>query len=143
MARLAAEAGADAAVELAGIERPAVVLGARSSGLIGDMAASLASQLQENLSENGDSSTTLRRIFRAWSNDEAERWVRMIASASYHDSLLAGLAAGDVQVVAGVTSGAACDRCPAGSVWAPGSEPPNAARPPAHLDCGCTVGLVG
>ena len=66
MARLAAEAGADAAVELVGIERPAVVLGARSSGLIGDMAASLASQLQENLSENGDSSTTLRRIFRAW-----------------------------------------------------------------------------
>ena len=89
-----------------------------------------------------EASSTLSRVFRAWRSDEAERWVRTVTYAAYHDSLLAGFSFGGVESVEGLAHGRLCDECPAakGEAWDPaGDPPPGTAPPPAHLDCTCTV----
>ena len=82
------------------------------------------------------------RVFRAWRADEAEHWVRTVAYAAYHDSLLAGLAVSGVKQVVPVAAGLLCAECPAfrGVGWDPAGEPPaGVARPPANSRCVCTV----
>ena len=84
----------------------------------------------------------MARVFRAWRSDEAERWVRAVAYAAYHDSLLAGLAVSGVSAVAPVAAGLLCAECPAGrgEGWDPAGRPPaGTRRPPARPDCVCTV----
>jgi cell division septum initiation protein DivIVA len=143
----AAEAGADAVAELGGGDRPSAVITARTSVMAALMAEDLCTQLDDAFSgvERAgpvEASSLLSQVFRAWRSDEAERWVRTVTYAAYHDSLLAGLSLGGVELVEGVAHGRLCEECPAakGESWDPGGDPPEGtAPPPAHLDCTCTV----
>jgi hypothetical protein len=143
----AAAAGAEAAGLMAGGPAPPPVFGVRSAELVRRMARDLSGQLEAALARVAGAgprevSATVSRVFRAWRTDEAERWLRSVARASYHDSLIAGLAASGVGSVVGVAHGAPCAECPAGSgeTWDPaGDLPAGTVLPPAHLDCACTV----
>jgi cell division septum initiation protein DivIVA len=143
----AAEAGAQAAAALTGSEPPAPLIAARSAVLTGDMAGALAEQVgtaavAARSAGPLESSATVARVFRAWRTDDAERWVRTITFAAYHDSLLAGLVVAGVKQVMPVAHGALCPDCPAadGRGWDPAGEPPaGTRRPPARPDCSCTV----
>ena len=142
-----AEAGAQAAAAFLGGEPPAPVITARSAALVQSMADELGAQVAAALTETSGAgplevSSAVSRVFRAWRAEEAEHWVRTVAYAAYHDSLLAGLAVGGVRSVAPVAHGLLCPECPAfrGLAWDPGGEPPpGTARPPVHSDCVCTV----
>jgi cell division septum initiation protein DivIVA len=143
----AAEAGAQAAAALSGGEPPAPLIAARSAVLTGNMADALAEQVGAAvMATRGagplESSATVARVFRAWRTDDAERWVRTITFAAYHDSLLAGLVVAGVKQVVPVAHGALCPDCPAsvGRGWDPAGEPPaGTRRPPARPGCSCTV----
>jgi hypothetical protein len=119
----------------------------RSAELVRRMAADLTGQLSAALTRVAGSgprevSATVSRVFRAWRTDEAERWLRSVSRAAYHDALLGGLSVCGVDRVVGVVRGAPCAECPAGSgeAWAPGGDPPaGTVLPPAHLDCACTI----
>ena len=145
-----AEAGAAAAGVFLGGEAPAPVISARCVSLAQAMAGDLAAQVQAVVAGSAGAgslevSAAVARVFRAWRSDEAERWVRAVAYAAYHDSLLSGLAVAGVARVAPVASGLLCPECPAlgGAGWDPaGSPPPGTARPPAHPGCVCTVAPV-
>ena len=137
----AAGAGVEAARMLAGVVGGEPGRGERSRRLINSMGQDLATQLKSAVASNesSDAANTLSRVFRLWRTDEAERWVRAIVIAEYHDALAAALAGGGVEGVVGVAGGAACDQCPAGRTWNPSSAPPDGTRvPPVHLDCACT-----
>ena len=142
-----AEAGAVAAGRFIGGEPPAPVISARSAALVATMAGDLVGQVQAAVAGASGAgplevAAAVARVFRAWRSDEAERWVRAVAYAAYHDSLLAGLAVAGVTAVAPVASGLLCPECPAGrgAAWDPAGSPPSGtARPPAHPDCVCTV----
>lgn len=142
-----AEAGAVAAGLFVGGEPPAPVISARSAALVATMAGDLVGQVQAAVAGASGAgplevAAAVARVFRAWRSDEAERWVRAVAYAAYHDSLLAGLTVAGVRAVAPVAFGLLCPECPAGrgAAWDPaGSPPPGTARPPAHPDCVCTV----
>jgi DivIVA domain-containing protein len=87
-------------------------------------------------------SSAVGRVFRAWRTDEAERRVRRVAAATYHQGLLGGLAALGVVEVAAVELGVPCGRCPAGSgaTWAPGAALPAGTEiPPATSSCSATI----
>jgi len=143
----AAEAGADAVNELSGKARPSAVITARTSVMAALMAEDLCAQLDTALAEIDragpvEASSTLSRVFRAWRSDEAERWVRTVTYAAYHDSLLAGLSFSGIELVEGLAHGRLCEECPAagGEPWDPAGDPPaGTAPPPAHLDCTCSV----
>jgi cell division septum initiation protein DivIVA len=141
----AATAGATAAGALAGIAAPEPVTSGRPAALIKAMAADLGTAIRSALTGGGgpaESSASVSRVFRAWRGDQAERWVRSVTFAAYHDSLVGGLAAAGVATVAGVGSGRPCPSCvgPAGVEWRPGTPPPDGLLvPPAELDCICTV----
>jgi len=147
VAEQGAEAGAAAAGVFLGGEAPAPVITARSGDLVRAMAGDLAGQVQAAVAGGAGAgplevAAMVARVFRAWRSDEAERWVRAVAYAAYHDSLLAGLAVAGAKAVAPVAAGLLCPECPAarGAVWDPaGHPPPGTARPPAHPDCVCTV----
>lgn len=145
----AGSAGAQAAGPLAGIFGALSEPGDRAGGLVGGMAAALSGQLSaalEDATGPEPAAEAVSRVFRQWRNDDAERWVRMAATAAYHDSLLAALDSGGIARVVGISSGNACDECPGptGSRWKPGRKPPRGtAVPPAHLDCTCTVAADG
>jgi cell division septum initiation protein DivIVA len=142
-----AEAGAQAAAAFIGGEPPAPVIGARSATLVQAMAEELAAQVGAALAETSGAgplelSAAVSRVFRAWRGEEAEHWVRTVAYAAYHDSLLAGLAVAGVKRVSPVAHGLLCAECPAfhGVTWDPADEPPSGtARPPVHSHCVCTV----
>ena len=144
----AAAAGAEAARLLGGVAKARPYVGTRSHELVKAMAGDLASGLRGALSSGGgpaEVTATVSRVFRAWRGDQAERWVRAITFAAYHDSLLAAAAAGGVSRVVGVGTGRPCQACPGpGSVeWEPGGSPPEGMRvPPVDLDCLCTVRVV-
>jgi len=141
----AAAAGATAAGVLAGVPRARSRPGPRPTALVEEMALDLAGQLEAAVSAEGGPSevaATVSRVFRAWRGDEAERWVRTITFAAYHDSLLAALVVGGWTVVQGLPSGQPCDRCAGYErvAWDPESGPePGLAVPPANLDCVCSV----
>lgn len=145
-----AEAGAEAAGALIGGEEPAPVITARSGTLVRAMAADLAGQVKAAVAASSGAgplevAAAVARVFRAWRSDEAERWVRAVAYAAYHDSLLAGLAVSGVTAVAPVAAGLLCAECPAGrgEAWDPAGPPPGGTkRPPARPDCVCTVAPV-
>jgi cell division septum initiation protein DivIVA len=147
MAEEEAEAGARAVAAFIGGEPPAAVISTRRSALIGEMSEALVSQATEAATAAGEQGPlevagAASRVFRAWRSDEAERWVRTIAYAGYHDSLLAGLAVSGVSRVAPVAEGLLCGECPAlrAEPWDPAAAPPpGTARPPAQLGCSCTV----
>jgi cell division septum initiation protein DivIVA len=147
MAEEEAEAGARAVAAFIGGEPPAAVISARRAALIGEMSEALVSQATGAAAaavERGplEVAGAASRVFRAWRSDEAERWVRTIAYAGYHDSLLAGLAVAGVSRVAPVAEGLLCGECPAlrAEPWDPaGAPPPGTGRPPAQLGCSCTV----
>lgn len=147
VAEEAAEAGARAAGAFTGGDAPAPVISARSGDLATAMARELASQVAGALEESAgagplEQSAAVSRVFRAWRAEEAERWVRAVAYAAYHDSLLAGLAVAGVRAVRPVPQGLLCAECPAfrNVPWDPAGEPPaGTARPPAHPECVCTV----
>ena len=144
-----AAAGAQAAGVLGGVAGARPKTGDRPYALGRGMAADLASELRSALGAGGgpaEVSATVSRVFRAWRGDEAERWVRSIMYAAYHDSLVDALALGAVERVAGVGSGRPCRSCPGpdGIAWIPGEPPPQGVRvPPVDLDCVCTVKVVG
>lgn len=142
-----AEAGAQAVAAFVGGEPPAPVITARSAALVQAMADELDAQVTAALAETSGAgplevSAAVSRVFRAWRAEGAEHWVRTVAYAAYHDSLLAGLSVGGVGSVAPVAHGLLCPECPAlqGVAWDPAGEPPpGTARPPVHSDCVCTV----
>jgi hypothetical protein len=142
-----AEAGAQAAAAFVGGEPSAPVITSRSAALVQAMADELDAQVGAALTETSEAgpletAAAVSRVFRAWRAEEAEHWVRTVAYAAYHDSLLAGLAVGGVASVAPVAHGLLCPECPAfrGVAWDPAGEPPpGTARPPVHSDCVCTV----
>lgn len=143
-----AEAGAQAAAAFTGGEPPAPVITARSAALVQAMADEFGAQVGAALDEASGAgplevAAAVSRVFRAWRAEEAEHWVRTVAYAAYHDSLLAGLAVAGVRSVSPVAHGLLCPECPAfrGMAWDPGGEPPaGTARPPVHSNCVCTVG---
>jgi len=142
-----AEAGAAAAGVFIGGEATAPVITARSGTLVRAMAADLSGQVKAAVGGSSSAgplevAAAVARVFRAWRSDEAERWVRAVAYAAYHDSLLAGLAVSGVNAVAPVAAGLLCAECPAGrrEGWDPAGHPPaGTRRPPARPDCVCTV----
>ncbi|MBN2112995.1 MAG: hypothetical protein JW785_02575 [Acidimicrobiia bacterium] len=142
-----AEAGATAVGRFVGGEAPAPVISARCGGLVEAMAAALTTEVQGAIAEASGAgplevAAAVARVFRAWRSEEAERWVRAVAYAAYHDSLLAGLAVVGVKSVVPVASGLLCAACPAGRglPWDPAGPPPaGTARPPADPDCVCTL----
>jgi hypothetical protein len=144
MIHKAASAGATAAGPLAGVHGAMSEPGERSPRLVAEMAASLSGGLSGSLEGGGGpemEAAAVSRIFRDWRTDTGERWVRRIATAAYHDSLLAALGDGGVDRVVGVATGSACDACPGreGVPWVPGGQPPNGTTvPPATLDCTCS-----
>ncbi len=82
------------------------------------------------------------RVFRTWRTDGAERHLRAASLASYHDGVLWGLEALQVESVKGIADGRMCAECPAsvGTAWAPsGTTPKGTGIPPVHLDCSCTI----
>lgn len=141
----AAAAGLEAARTLAGVRVDKPAGSPRVKRLIATMASDLASQLRTAAGgEAGREETvaTVGRVFRAWRTDEAERWVRALVDAAYHDELLGALAGSGFEVV-GIAPGAVCAECPAaaGVAWDPSGVPPDGVRvPPAHLGCVCTIG---
>jgi cell division septum initiation protein DivIVA len=142
-------AGATAAGVLAGVPRARSRPGTRPTALVNEMAQDLVAQLVIAVSSEGGPSeiaATVSRVFRSWRGDEAERWVRTIAFAAYHDSLLAALSVGGWTEVRGVPSGRPCANC-AGhdrTRWDPESDPPaGLVVPPANVDCLCTVTISG
>lgn len=145
----AAAAGAEAAGVLGGVNDARPRVGKRPYALVRGMAGDLSSEVRTALASAGgpaEVASTVSRVFRAWRGDQAERWVRAITFAAYHDSLVGALAAGGVGRVSGVGSGRPCPSCvgPAGTEWAPGAAPPDGLRvPPADLDCVCTVRVAG
>jgi hypothetical protein len=141
----AGAAGSSGAEVIAGVQRVRSRPGTRPGELIGAMAQDLTSQLSTAARSDGGPSEVaaiVSRVFRAWRGDEAERWVRMVVFAAYHDSFLAAVAVGGWSEVEGRPSGRSCERC-AGSDrlrWDPGSGPPEGYLvPPANLDCVCSV----
>jgi len=141
----AAGAGASAAAVLAGVQGARPRPGARPTSLVGDMALDLSVQLEDALGASGgpaEVASVVSRVFRAWRGDEAERWVRTIVFAAYHDSLLAALGAGGWTEVTGVSSGRLCAGCAGHDQlrWDPQAGPADGfAVPPANVDCLCTV----
>jgi cell division septum initiation protein DivIVA len=143
----AAAAGANAAGILAGVRGARSRPGPRASALVGEMARDLAGQLESAADFEGGPSemaSVVSRVFRAWRGDEAERWVRTIVFAAYHDSLLAALGVGGWAEVVGRSSGRPCAGCAGHEElrWHPQEDPPDGfATPPANLDCLCTIAL--
>jgi hypothetical protein len=141
----AGSAGAQAAGPLAGIYGSLSEPGERAGQLTMSMAAALSGQLAAALEDAGgpeQSAEAIGRVFRTWRNQDAERWVRSVGAAAYHDSLLAALRSSGVESVTALWSGNPCDQCaaPDGLSWRPGRLPPNDLRvPPANLGCTCTV----
>lgn len=144
MIHKSASAGATAAGPLAGVSGATSSPGERANRLTGEMAAALVGSLAAALEEGTGpeiQAAAVSRVFRDWRTDRGERWVRRIALAAYHDSLLAALAEGGVDQVVGVSSGPGCSECPArdGVPWVPGGPAPNGTSvPPARLDCACS-----
>jgi cell division septum initiation protein DivIVA len=148
MIQKAAAAGARASGVLTGASGAPVTVSDRPHALVRGMAGDLAAELRGALGSGGgpaEAVSVVSRVFRAWRGDAAERWVRSIAFAGYHDSLLAALAATGSERVAGIPSGRPCPKCvgPGRVAWSPGAAPPDGLRvPPADLDCLCTVAPV-
>jgi cell division septum initiation protein DivIVA len=143
----AAAAGASAAATLAGVRGARSRPGPRPAALVGEMARDLADQLTSAVGSEGGPSevaSVVSRVFRAWRGDEAERWVRTIVFAAYHDSLLAALGVGGWAEVVGRPSERPCAGCAGHEElrWHPQEGPPQGfAVPPANLDCLCTIAL--
>ena len=141
----AGSAGATAAGPLAGLFGSLSEPGNRGGRLVISMSAALAGQLAASLEDVGGpelAAEAIGRVFRSWRNDTAERWVRSIATAAYHDSLLAALRSGGIDKVTALSNVALCEKCagPDGLSWRPGREPPDGmAVPPASLACTCTI----
>ncbi|WKZ82277.1 MAG: hypothetical protein QY307_09350 [Acidimicrobiia bacterium] len=139
----AAAAGLDAARVLAGVEGARPGRPRRAHDLVVAMTQELASQLRAGIAGNGgDPSSQVSRVFRAWRTDEAERWVRAVVDAAYHDQLLEALAGAGFTSVRAVAPGATCTECPAAGeiTWDPAGAPPDGYRlPPAHPGCTCTI----
>jgi len=145
----AASSGATAAGPLGGLYGSLSDPGDRAGKLVVSMAAALAGQLAASLEDvRGPelAAEAVGRVFRSWRNDYAERWVRSIVTAAYHDSLLSAFRSGGIDRVIGLSTGAPCENCvgPEDVSWRPGREPPNElAVPPASLACNCTIALEG
>ena len=147
MVQKAASAGVRGAATLGGGRTGKAEPGRRPAATIAAMAADLAGQLRGALSEaNGggprEIASTVSRVFRAWRTDEGERWVRTVAYAAYHDSMITALAGMEIPQITGVPAAATCDQCaaPTDAVWSPGEQPPEGlAVPPATSSCSCTV----
>jgi len=145
----AGSAGATAAGPLAGLFGSVSDPGDRAGRLVVSMSAALAGQLAAALEDARgpeEAASAVSLVFRSWRNDEAERWVRSVATAAYHDSLLAAFRSGGIDKVVARSTGALCENCagPEGLSWRPGREPPNGmAVPPASLGCACTIVPAG
>jgi len=141
----AGSAGATAAGPLAGLFGSLSEPGDRAGRLVISMSAALAGQLAASLEDiRGPemAAEAVGRVFRSWRNDHAERWVRSIATAAYHDSMLAAFRSGGIDKVTALSNLAVCEKCagPDGVSWRPGREPPDGmAIPPASLACTCTI----
>lgn len=149
MIHKAGSAGATAAAPLAGVYGSLSDPGERPSRLVVSMAAALSGHLAASLEDAAgpeQAAAAVSRVFRQWRGEEAEKWVRSVATAAYHDSLLSALRTGGVDRVMGVSTLTTCENCagPGGLAWRPGREPPDEARiPPANLTCTCTIVTAG
>jgi hypothetical protein len=88
-----------------------------------------------------ETASAVSRVFRAWRTDEAERRVRAVSFAAYHNGLVAALSEGGVARISAVSAGHGCPECPAGrGPWEiSGGPPPGTKMPPARVDCVCAV----
>jgi len=149
MIQRAGSAGATAAGPLGGLPGSLSDPGDRASHLVISMSAALAGQLDaalEDVSGPEQSAEAIGRVFRSWRNNDAEQWIRSVATAAYHDSLLSAFRSGGIDKVVASSTGAPCENCagPDGLSWRPGREPPNNMRvPPANLTCTCTIASGG
>ena len=149
MIHKAGSAGATAAGSLGGLFGSVSEPGDRPEQLVVSMSAALVGRLDASLEASRgpeEQASAINQVFRSWRSDDAERWVRSVATAAYHDSLLAALRTGGIDRVVAVSAGTPCENCagPAGLSWRPGQEPPEGmAVPPASLGCSCTIAVGG
>lgn len=142
----AAAAGAAAARRTTGVDAVSNP-GARPAELVRSMTDDLVSRLRSALSSATggpeETASEVNRVFRAWRTDEAERWVRTIVTAAYHDAMLTSLSEGGFTRVRGVPSGTPCPGCPGAeeAEWDP-AEPPLSGAPPVNIDCRCSFEAV-
>lgn len=128
----AGEAGLEAAKELGvdpsgDYQRPSRDL--KESGE--DLVAAVAGALKAVGGGSRERSAAASRVFRGWRTDEAERRVRSVALASYHDALRWALER-DGRKWKWVPAGRLCPTCRQAAEA--GDE-----VPPAHRDCNCTI----
>ena len=131
------------------------MIGARCGSLVQAMAGDLVAQVQAAVAGAAGAgplevASAVARVFRAWRSDEAERWVRAVAYAAYHDSLLAGLAVSGVAEVVGGGLRVAVPRVPGSprGGLGPGGQPaaghgPAPGAPRLRLHGGAPSPLLG
>ena len=129
-------AGHDAAEEMvaAKLKRPATPL-SDAADSFGDL---LAESVNEALVNAGDGQrerqSATSRVFRAWRSDEAERRIRALAIAGYHDGIVRST--GPKLEIRWVPAGTPCSAC------REAAQDPRSALPPVHAGCACTVVVV-
>jgi hypothetical protein len=77
---------------------------------------------------------SVSRVFRAWRTDHAERRVREVSLAAYHEGLVRSVELGDGPPLRWIVSGRGCATCRAS-----GEARPEETLPPAHSGCECTL----
>ncbi|MCP4964500.1 MAG: DivIVA domain-containing protein [bacterium] len=144
------QAGHAAAAESIGNAEPQVT-GGPKQGAAESFIFDLHRDVQGVLDRDSDGgsrrlNSDVRRVFRGWRTDEAERHVRQAARRAFNDGLLAGYARLGVEEVEVAAPGRVCGECGAdtGLTWKPGEELPAGVRiPPAGPSCEAMIVLAG
>lgn len=143
-------AGHAAAAESVGAKEPQVT-GGPEQGAAEAFTVDLHADVQNVIEReagvgNRQVSSDVRRVFRSWRTDEAERHVRHAARRAYNDGLLAGYSRIGVDAVGLAAQGRPCGECGAGAdiSWNPGGELPDGVQmPPAGPLCTAMIVAIG
>ncbi len=84
-------------------------------------------------------SATASRVFRAWRTDQAEREIRGIATHIFHRGMQAAYAGAGVEKLRLLVAGAGCIECRAAAERLVDTSDGQAALPPLHVECTCTL----